>query len=167
VQLIQESGIRLAIGFIMFEPDSTIAELAGNYDFLESLGLLNDHELTANLLYHSQITLYGSASWERFEKQGRLLREEGLPFEADYRFKNKDVARVCRSMRRMASEYFLGMDRIHKGATVQIDTAAVNSSMKEAFKSCIQRAGSCSRKEYDLQEEHFLADLRSMLVCRG
>jgi hypothetical protein len=150
----------------MFEPDSTIAELAENYDFLENLGLLSAHELTANLLYHSQITLYGSASWKRFKKEGRLLQDEGLPFEAGYRFKNKDVALVCRTMRRMASEYFLGMDQVHKGATVQIDTAAVNSIMKEAFRACLQLAVNCTCQEYDRREELVLADMRSMLACR-
>ena len=58
--------MELNLGFIMFEPDSTLAELEENYAFLEELELLEGHELTANLLYHNQIVLHGSAAWERF-----------------------------------------------------------------------------------------------------
>lgn len=162
VRCIRDSGIRLTVGFIMFEPDSTLPELAENYTFLENLGLLDEHELTANLLYHSQILLCGSASWERFEREGRLLLDVRLPFEAGYRFKNTGVARVCGTMRRMATEYFLGMDRMRGAASGQVDGAAINGIVKDAFRASVRHAASCTRKEYDRREEQFLGQLRGM-----
>lgn len=164
VHCIQESGIPLTIGFIMFEPDSTMAELAENYDFLENLGLLSDHELTVNLLYHNQIVLYGSESWNRFEKAGRLLLDENLPFEAGYRFKHEAVARVCRTMRLMASGYFQGMERLRGKGIRQVDDAAINGVMKEAFRECIGIAENSSEQYYHHREELFLADLHSLLA---
>ena len=44
MRCIQESSIKLHAGFIMFDPDATIAELEENYGFLEELGLLFDHD---------------------------------------------------------------------------------------------------------------------------
>lgn len=41
---------------------ATLAELEENYLFLEKLGLLDQHDQTANLLYHNQIVLYGSVA---------------------------------------------------------------------------------------------------------
>ena len=164
VRCIRGSGICLTIGFIMFEPDSTIAELTENYDFLEKLGLLSDHGLTANLLYHSQIMLYGSASWERFEKEDRLLMDEKLPFEAGYRFKNDDVGRVCATMRRMASTYFMGMDAARKGGVTTVDGSEVNRILKGAFCACLRHAGSAAVRDYDRMENEFLDGLRSA-VC--
>jgi hypothetical protein len=148
----------------MFEPDSTIAELVENYDFLEKLGLLSDHALTANLLYHSQIMLYGSASWERFEIEGRLLLDEKLPFEAGYRFKNDDVGRVCATMRRLASAYFMGMDVARKAGVGTVDGPEVNRILKGAFCACLRHAGNSAGGDYERMEQEFLDGLRRA-VC--
>jgi hypothetical protein len=110
VRSVQESGVRLNLGFIMFEPDSTLAELEENYLFLEESGLLSEQDLTANLLYHNQIVLYGSSAWDNFEKQGRLLLDERLPFEARYQFHDERVGLVCAAMGRLTSHYFRTMD---------------------------------------------------------
>ena len=114
VTCIQESSIALTVGFIMFEPDSTCAELLENYSLLEQLCLLSHHDQTVNLLYHSQIVLYGSKAWSQFESQGRLLLDDRLPFEANYRFRNADVARVCAAMKRLSAEYFILIDQIYR-----------------------------------------------------
>jgi len=166
VHCIRKSGIPLTVGFIMFEPDSTVAELAENYDFLEKLGLLSDHGLTANLLYHSQIMLYGSTSWERFEKEGRLLLDEKLTFEAGYRFKNDDVGRVCTTMRRLASAYFLGMDAARNRGVTTVDGPEVNRILKEAFCVSLRHAGCSGRGDYNRMEQEFLDGLNSA-VCSG
>ncbi|MGD0584195.1 MAG: radical SAM protein, partial [Oryzomonas sp.] len=71
VRIVRRSGVGLNLGFIMFEPDTCLAELEENYDFLEKLELLDHHELTANLLYHNQIVLYGSMAWKRFKREKR------------------------------------------------------------------------------------------------
>jgi hypothetical protein len=176
VRIIMGSGMQLNLGFIMFEPDSTLAELEENYLFLEELGLLSEHDLTANLLYHNQIVLYGSAAWENFEKQGRLLLDEHLPFEARCRFRDERVASVCEAMGRLTSIYFRAMDASHQ---TQPDTAthcnterkcrqpgtsSINDLIKNAFQDLCHAAHSGSPKCISLVENECAERLHSIPV---
>jgi hypothetical protein len=168
VRCIRESGIRLTVGFIMFEPDTSLDELRENYSFLEGLGLLSDHDLTVNMLYHSQIVLYGSRSWERFEREGRLLVDGKLPFEANYTFRDPAVARVSSGMRRLATEYFLRMNELFTargddvsgcgstGYTTGVNGEDVNLLLKDAFRAFVSADGGDSRS----LEERYLESLR-------
>lgn len=179
VRTVQECGIQLTIGFIMFEPDTTLAELAENYTFLEEMGLLTDHDLTANLLYHNQIVLYGSAAWERFEQQGRLLLDTRLPFEARYCFRDNRVGLVCSAMGRLASEYFKLMDDIRQGDSV---TGMVNCDygnpgtperfnredatllLMEAFLAFCSAAETSYHQHLNGLEERYLLQLRDIIT---
>ena len=178
VRTVQESGIQLNLGFIMFEPDSTLAELEENYTFLEELGLLTDHDLTANLLYHNQIVLYGSAAWERFEREGRLLVDKHLPFEARYRFRDDRVGQVCSAMGRLAAEYFKQMEDIRRngagteavcgdsGAPVTpgfFNTEDANLLLKEAFRAFCAAAGNLRPQELSGLEERYILPLRDII----
>lgn len=168
VRHIKESGIQLTVGFIMFEPDTTCAELLENYTFLEELDLLSAHDTTINMLYHSQIVLAGSRAWTRFENEGRLLVDENLPFEANYRFKHDNVARVCAAMKKLAAEYFLrvnspGMPRTHPETFGAIDYHAVNLLLKDAFHAFVTYADTCSQHQFSRLAETFVTDLRSCL----
>ena len=142
IQIIRDCGLKLHLGFIMFEPDTTIAELEKNFTFLDDLGLLEHPELTANLLYHNQIVLYGTSAWEHFRKEGRLLINERLPFEAQYRFRDDRVAMVSAAMGRLSTEYFKGGSALRELAEVHgfekcaYDSnvpLSVNVLLKEAF----------------------------------
>jgi hypothetical protein len=178
VRTVQESGIQLTIGFIMFEPDSTLAELEENFTFLEGLGLLSDHDLTANLLYHNQIVLYGSAAWERFEREGRLLVDSRLPFEARYRFLDDRVGLVCTAMGRLASEYFKRRDGVRQdgaatgaasgesgspGTPPCFNGEAVNLLLKEAFRAFCSAAKTPSPRNLSRLEEHYLQQMRGII----
>ena len=179
VRIVRESGIRLAIGFIMFEPDTTLAELDENYTFLEGLGLLADHDLTANLLYHNQIVLYGSTAWERFEHEGRLKADPRLPFEARYRFRDDRVGLVCSAMGRLAAEYFMTMDAIRRdGAGTarprrdpagsagpgRFDGEEVNLLLKEAFRAFCTDARNQGPGHLGALEERYVGHLRGILA---
>jgi len=174
VRIIIESGVQLNLGFIMFEPDSTLAELEENYLFLEELGLLSEHEQTANLLYHNQIVLYGSSAWECFEKQERLLLDERLPFEARCRFRDERVASVCEAMGRLTSFYFRAMAVSRQ---TQADTAtrcntmqqcrqpgmsSINDLIKNAFQDLCRAAHSGSPKCISLVERECAGRLHSI-----
>ncbi len=177
VGIVRESGIELNLGFIMFEPDSTLAELEENYAFLESLDLLAEHELTANLLYHNQIVLYGSAAWERFEREGRLLLDEQLPFEARYRFLDPRVGAVCAAMGKITSRYFSAMDSARQlrpvlgeecGAepmALSSRDSKINALLKEAFLFLCRAAYSSSSTQIDQAGEEFLAQVT--FCCSG
>lgn len=185
VEVVRGSGLKLNLGFIMFEPDSDLAELAENYNFLDGLGLLEEHELTANLLYHNQIVLHGSNAWESFEKEGRLLLNESFPFEARYRFRDKRVGQVCAAMGRLSAEYFLGINALlpAAGASGEVcsrqshaplaglcNAADVNSLLKEAFLALCAGAEKLPRQRLEVLSEGYLCQLRTMLAaqsCRG
>jgi DNA repair photolyase len=179
VRAVQESGIQLTIGFIMFEPDISLAELAENYSFLEDLGLLTNHDLTANLLYHNQIVLYGSAAWERFEQEDRLLVEPQLPFEARYRFRDERVGTVCSAMGRLAAEYFKGMDQIRQACVNSVaqgceeanaegledfNNEDVNLLLKESFRAYCSAAATPSHEPLRGLEERYLRQLRDIIT---
>lgn len=137
IGIVRRCGLRLNLGFIMFEPDTTQDELAQNYAFLDELGLLEEPDLTANLLYHNQIVLCGSPAWERFDSQGRLIRDDRLPFEARYRFRDERVRAVCDAMGRLATAFFLGNRRMRGGQTAG---NGANNLLKEAFRTFITTA---------------------------
>lgn len=176
VRAVQNSGISLSVGFIMFEPDSTLDELFANYSLLEELDLLSHHDQTINMLYHSQIVLYGSKSWCRFDNESRLLLNERLPFEACYRFKHENVARVCNAMRRLSSEYFTRIDRLYQQQGISINEQFacchdhdppgingydLNRILKEAFLAFIKHSDDCDLKQFNTMERMFLNNLRS------
>jgi radical SAM superfamily enzyme YgiQ (UPF0313 family) len=168
VQILRENGIQPTIGFIMFEPDTSLDELRENYTFLEKLELLDEHTLTANLLYHNQIVLNGSPSWERFEREGRLQRDKNLPFEASYLFRDQRVEQVCRAMGRLSGGYFQRMDNLrHNGAssispggvseTTDFDNDEVNFLLKEAFLAfCSVAESKQSGRMNHLEESYYL-----------
>jgi hypothetical protein len=179
VRTVQESGMQLTIGFIMFEPDTTLAELAENYTFLEELGLLTEHDLTANLLYHNQIVLYGSAAWERFEREGRLLVDPHLPFEARCRFRDDRVGQVCSAMGRLAAEYFRRMDDIRRaGADIaarscdavrgsipaDFNSDDVNLLLKDAFRAFCAAADNPRPEPLSGLEDRYLRQLRGIIT---
>lgn len=170
VRIVRESGIELNLGFIMFEPDSTLAELEENYTFLEELALLDQHELTANLLYHNQIVLYGSAAWERFGHEGRLLLAERLPFEARYKFRDERVGEVCAAMGRLTAHYFGAMASIRQSRTATAEGrndnaggSALNDLLKEAFRSLCCTAKKSSPSQLAAVERDLALQLRDSL----
>lgn len=178
VSVVRASGMQLNIGFIMFEPDTTLAELQENYTFLDGLGLLADHDLTANLLYHNQIVLYGSAAWERFEREGRLLVvDEQLPFEASCRFRDERVGEVCAAMGRLTSGYFARMAALRRtnahggnsacrhdaGSPEPSGREEVNLLLKEAFMAFCAVAESRHSRPFARVEKTYVDQLQSLL----
>jgi anaerobic magnesium-protoporphyrin IX monomethyl ester cyclase len=171
VRIVRESGMQLNLGFIMFEPDSTLAELEENYIFLEELGLLSEHELTANLLYHNQIVLHGSLAWERFGREKRLLLDERLPFEALYRFRDERVGLVCAAMGRLTSLYFSGMDGISATSDgcgtgnrrADFSGSAANDLLKDAFRSLCRAVQERSPQQVERLEQEYAGQLRDTM----
>ncbi|MDD2582152.1 MAG: radical SAM protein [Desulfuromonadaceae bacterium] len=176
VRAVRDSGIELHLGFIMFEPDSTLAELEENYNFLEEMGLLDDHELTANLLYHNQIVLHGSAAWERFGGEGRLLLDERLPFEARYRFRDGRVEQVCAAMGRLTSGYFSTMAGIMQNRSAAAEgcgaqnrtgdpDGTVNKLLKDAFRSLYRAAQTLQSQAVADVESEYAGRLSATFCC--
>jgi radical SAM superfamily enzyme YgiQ (UPF0313 family) len=90
IALIREAGIEPEIGFIMFDPESTIEDIQDNLKFLDRNYLLDRLDRTANLLYHDQIAFKGTPGYRIALTQGRLKPYglwgfEGEKIYADYR----------------------------------------------------------------------------------
>jgi len=178
VRMVRNSGVRLNLGFIMFEPDTTLEELEANYAFLEEMELLDHHELTANLLYHNQIVLFGSIAWRRFSREKRLLLDARLPFEARYRFRDERAGVVCAAMGRLSAEYFRGMDRVRgrnsasgRGEDCGIveqgelfSPGRVNELLKEAFRSYCAAAGRVTKDRFADLDGQYRQSVREMFV---
>lgn len=174
VRAIQNSGIHLSIGFIMFEPDSTLDELFENYALLEELGLLSHHDQTANLLYHSQIVLYGTKAWDAFASSGRLLLDQQLPFEASYQFRHENVARVCNAMQRLSTVYFTRMDGLYQRQAIAshaqfaccytqdppgVKGNDLNQIMKEAFLAFFKHADIGDSNQFENLVSSFINEM--------
>ena len=94
VALLRRHGIEPHIGFIMFEPDSTVADLRENFSFLRSHHLLGRLTATVDLLYHPGIALMGTGMYERLRMGGRLNSLPEGPYHGSYTFKHGKV-QVC------------------------------------------------------------------------
>ncbi len=127
IKIIQSQNIFLSVGFIMFEPDSTMDDLYLNYDFLLRNGLLEHHDSTANLLYHNQIVLKGTPVYDYFSSQGRLKCNPKLPYEGEILFKDPGVALVKDAMGKLSYCYFSNIDKIYRSKGV---------SETEQFEQC-------------------------------
>lgn len=115
VAILRRHGIEPNIGFIMFEPDSSLEDVRINYEFLQRNGLLENLSVTANVLYHHQIILKGTPAFQSLLAEGRLEFPghsvcEGFPSFAD----NK-VAALATIMRRITNFLFMHMAGIWSG----------------------------------------------------
>ena len=109
IGLLRSLGIEPQIGFIMFEPDSTLADVRDNFIFLRNNGLLQKLDTTANVLYHREIVLKGMPDFDRLSGAGRLTTTDMFGYEGKYRFADEGtqfmadlMSRLCRRVLRAA-----------------------------------------------------------------
>lgn len=91
IALCRQYGIEPEIGFLMFVPDSSLADLRENMDFLMENCLLDRLARTANLLCHCQIVLAGTSGYQVFKDQNRLETCGVFGFEGTVRFRESRV----------------------------------------------------------------------------
>lgn len=95
IALCRRHGIEPEVGFLMFVPDSGLADLAQNMAFLSQNNLLDRLDRTANLLSHTQIVLAGTSGYQRFDAENRLKKSGMFGFEADVIFSDPAVEWVA------------------------------------------------------------------------
>ncbi|MBI4007930.1 MAG: B12-binding domain-containing radical SAM protein, partial [Planctomycetes bacterium] len=89
IQTIRRFGIELSLGFIMFEPYSTIADIRANFEFLKEMNLLTTPSATAHLLHHKETLFQGTPDYTQiFNGQGN---HAPTGYEATYTFKDERV----------------------------------------------------------------------------
>ena len=86
---LRKYGIEPNYGFIMFEPDSTLADVRENFEFLKEMKLLNLPSITAHLLHHKQTIFKGTLDYEKKNKGPKPVSE--IMYECTYEFKDKSV----------------------------------------------------------------------------
>ncbi|MDD4508700.1 MAG: radical SAM protein [Eubacteriaceae bacterium] len=104
--ILRANGIEPNVGFIMFEPDSTLEDLRVNFDFLTRNHLLDRLEISVNVLYHHQIILAGSRSYEELKAAGRLNISDHSVYEADTDYSHPQVADLAALMRQLTNHIF-------------------------------------------------------------
>src|SRR3989338_4636358 len=87
IGLLRHFGIEPNLGFIMFEPHTSLKDIRTNFAFLKDTGLLRSPAITAHLLSHKQTLFMGTADYHRFSKAG----QSGPPYEAHYDFEDPIV----------------------------------------------------------------------------
>jgi anaerobic magnesium-protoporphyrin IX monomethyl ester cyclase len=92
IGLCRSFGIEPEIGFLMFIPDSTLADLGENLQFLRKNKLLDRLDRTANLFSHCHIVLMGTSGYHRYEEEGRLTPAGYRGFEGEIEYVDERVA---------------------------------------------------------------------------
>jgi radical SAM superfamily enzyme YgiQ (UPF0313 family) len=89
INTLRRYGIEPNYGFIMFEPDSTLADVRENYEFLKEMKMLNSPSITAHLLHHKQTVFKGTRDYEK--NNGDVGPESIVMYERPCEFKDKAV----------------------------------------------------------------------------
>ena len=87
--ILRKYGIEPNYGFIMFEPDSTLADIRENFEFLKEMKMLNLPSITAHLLHHKQTIFKGTLDFEKINNGSKPVSE--IMYECTYEFKDKSV----------------------------------------------------------------------------
>ncbi len=91
IELLRNYGIEPHIGFIMFESDSTLQDIRDNFNFLYYNNLLKRLTATVDLLYHPQIVLMGTDSYETLLKENRIRFYPHNSYHGTFSFKDDRV----------------------------------------------------------------------------
>lgn len=106
LQILRDAGIEPSVGFIMFEPDSVPQDLRVNLEFLKRNKLLDRLDRTVNVLYHHQIILAGSSSYEAMKAEGKLVLSDHSAYEAETRYENPKTDALAHMMREVTNAIF-------------------------------------------------------------
>ena len=136
IKTLRRHGIEPNAGFIMFDPDSTLADIRDSFRFLKRNGLLHDLQVTANVLSHHQIVLRGTETFLALPHQKNY---EGLPA-----FKDPLVHSLSVIMRKTAGLVFRRMDGIWSGrvtapAGTEETCRRINDFLVGLFEENLQR----------------------------
>jgi radical SAM superfamily enzyme YgiQ (UPF0313 family) len=115
IRILRKHGIGPNIGFIMFEPDSSLEDVRINFEFLRRNNLLQHLPVTANVLYHHQIILKGTPAYQRLHEEGRLEILSSSTYEGVTAFTDHKVAVLAEIMRKITNFIFVRMAGIWSG----------------------------------------------------
>ncbi len=152
--ILRKHGVEPNVGFIMFEPDSSPADIRVNLEFLKRNDLLRNLPVTANVLYHHQIILEGTQAYHHLRKEGRIDTPSSS-YEGTAYFKDPAVATLADMMRQVTNILFSCMEGIWSGRVIEPPGsreryARANRLLVELFEnslSALEKGERLSREE--------------------
>jgi len=137
LKVLRKNGINPSIGFIMFEPDSSVKDLRVNFDFLMRNNLLTQLDTTVNVLYHHQIILQGTKCYKELKDTGRLKLSPYSTYEgsADYEYPQitmfaeimREITNCIFSYTKILWENNRYQDPVVKGNCQKVNTLLINT----------------------------------------
>lgn len=109
LRILRSHGVEPNVGFLMFEPQSTLADVRVNLDFLREERLLERLSITANVLYHQQIVLAPSPSYRQARDAGLLTLSAHSPYEGRLPYAHAEVEFLAETMAEVCRHVFAGL----------------------------------------------------------
>ena len=141
--ILRSYGIEPNVGFIMFEPDSSVEDLRINFEFLKRNHLLDNLDITVNVLYHHQIILQGTESFRQLQAEGRLHITPYSAYEGHTPYQRLEVEAFAGCMRDITNHIFSCMQGIWSGRNQETKDAKeryhqVNSLLVQCFETLLE-----------------------------
>jgi radical SAM superfamily enzyme YgiQ (UPF0313 family) len=145
--VLRKYGIEPNFGFIMFEPDSTLADIRENFEFLKEMKMLNSPSITAHLLHHKQTIFKGTLDYEKKNDGSRPVSE--IMYEYTCEFKDMSVKELSENINTFCLQALKDILR--------------NRDLKNRdFDSCVyDESDLCSKQMNEKLIEHFEQTLSS------
>jgi hypothetical protein len=109
LRILRSYGIEPNVGFIMFEPASSLDDVRVNLEFLKEERLLDRLAVTANVLYHQQILLSPTPAYKHAVAQGELRVSPQNPYEGTVPYRHPEVAFLAETMAEVCRHIFTGL----------------------------------------------------------
>ncbi|ODA42263.1 radical SAM protein [Desulfosporosinus sp. BG] len=122
IRILRKYGIEPSVGFIMFEPDSSLEDIRVNFEFLKRNDLVKDLSITANVLYHHLIVLKGTKAHQDLKAAGRL-EVQASTYESIVTLTDPKVAVLAMIMRQITNFLFDIMSGIWGGKVAEPENA--------------------------------------------
>ena len=134
LRILRAHGIEPNVGFIMFEPGSSLADVRVNLDFLEEERLLERLAVTANVLCHQQIVLRPTPAYRRRSAAGPLVVSPHDRYEGTVPYRHSEVAFLAETMAEACRHVFAGVPRelvagVRRGRCLEANGAAPDAAL--------------------------------------
>ena len=141
IKILRKYGIEPNIGFIMFEPDSSLDDIRVNFEFLRRNDLIKNLVITANMLYHHLIVLKGTKAHRDLQQAGRL-EVQASSYESVVALTDPQVTVLALIMRDITNFLFDCMAGIWGGKVMEAENAQaryakVNSLLVNLFEATL------------------------------
>ncbi len=164
IRAVRDAGVEPEIGFIMFEPASTLEDVRENVRFLERTRLLDRLGRTANLLYHEHIAFKGTPGYHAALGQGLLVPQGLYGFEGRLLYADPRVGWLAGIMRPICQFVLREMGRpgslIHWSAESPGASTfqTVNDQLTALFHRLLKTAEGLDHSPEDAWSERVLND---------